>query len=866
MLLIYFVCIILNNMSNTSQEELKMEALHSEKSNSEMGKANQVKSNPDAVKAFDAGVRNAYKSIVNCTKAAQSFPSSHENSLLIASPAYITGVASTSEKVMGLVDKLLRTQNISKSMSNLYLEGQKDVLIDANDKLLESINTRIDVMAGVKTPSALLPSTPKVVKESWNKRLRSSNVWQEKSVSRRRSRTWWFMMTRKASAMLERPQLKFKDKIDNSHETIFEPKLKDKPNALKPLAILLEKYETMESFSHPYEYELDLYAPHENFLSCDTPQEPLSLEDTPLVIITEPNQVNELLTDLKHQKEIGIDLEYHHYRSFQGYTCLMQISTREKDYIVDTLKLREDLQVLNEIFTDKNIVKLFHGADMDIKWLQKDFGLYVVGMFDTHQACKFLSMPRQSLAYLLKHYCSVDCDKTFQLFDWRNRPLPKQALEYARSDTHYLLYIYDRMKQDLIDAARGKQNLVLSTFNNSRNVCKFKYEKPVFNPEGYIGIFRGHSLLNNQQMYALRELYKWRDKTARERDESIGYVLPNHMLLHIAQSIPRDVQGIFACCNPVPLLVRELVLEIHAIILRARLQPLTKPVEKTKKKVFANKKQQVEPPHDSMDSLNYKGLPPVFPDREFGAKTIKLQPGTKLAVLTRSSNNTNTTNIKAVIKLFFEDGKKVGSSKLQKVKLKTARFETPYQRFLKSKEYAKAVQEKLDKENAEQKRQVNVKKEPEEIPKVNVKQEQEPVVLKQIKTEEKVEMAKEKRKKILQEREEGGEEQQEPPPPVAKKIKTEKSEDNLGRSKKEINKSVVGKGKEIISEPKDNNDNGKDNSGRTKSTIPTVDYSKVNFNKYMAKPNNNNNNSGLNQNGKRPKGGKGGGKPNKKKR
>ena len=61
----------------------------------------------------------------------------------------------------------------------------------------------------------------------------------------------------------------------------------------------------------------------------------------------------------------------------------LQISTRKRDYIVDTLQLRSDMQLFNEVFTDPSIVKVFHGADSDIVWLQKDFGVYVVNMFDT---------------------------------------------------------------------------------------------------------------------------------------------------------------------------------------------------------------------------------------------------------------------------------------------------------------------------------------------------------------------------------------------------------------------------------------------------------------------------------------------------
>lgn len=100
---------------------------------------------------------------------------------------------------------------------------------------------------------------------------------------------------------------------------------------------------------------------------------------------------------------------------------MLQISTRYKDYIIDTLTLREELHVLNEIFTNPKVVKVFHGADSDVEWLQRDLAIYVVNMFDTHQAAKRLSLARLSLAYLLREYCQIEADKTFQLADWRIR-------------------------------------------------------------------------------------------------------------------------------------------------------------------------------------------------------------------------------------------------------------------------------------------------------------------------------------------------------------------------------------------------------------------------------------------------------------
>jgi len=64
-----------------------------------------------------------------------------------------------------------------------------------------------------------------------------------------------------------------------------------------------------------------------------------------------------MLDSLKKATEIAVDLEHHDYRSYYGFVCLMQISTRERDWIIDTLELREELSALNEVFTNPSIIK-----------------------------------------------------------------------------------------------------------------------------------------------------------------------------------------------------------------------------------------------------------------------------------------------------------------------------------------------------------------------------------------------------------------------------------------------------------------------------------------------------------------------------
>ncbi len=92
-----------------------------------------------------------------------------------------------------------------------------------------------------------------------------------------------------------------------------------------------------------------------------------------------------MIDELKHAQEIAVDLEHHSTESYLGFLCLMQISSRNKDYVIDVVELRSEIQLINEIFTDPKILKVLHGADFDVVWLQKDFGVFIVNMFDTGQ-------------------------------------------------------------------------------------------------------------------------------------------------------------------------------------------------------------------------------------------------------------------------------------------------------------------------------------------------------------------------------------------------------------------------------------------------------------------------------------------------
>uniref|UniRef100_N1QVF2 Phosphoserine aminotransferase n=1 Tax=Aegilops tauschii TaxID=37682 RepID=N1QVF2_AEGTA len=152
--------------------------------------------------------------------------------------------------------------------------------------------------------------------------------------------------------------------------------------------VWLERSEDGTRPIHPLEK-----LPVEQFIDRNVPESepvrPADVDDTPFTLVEDLKGLTELVNKLKDVNEFAVDLEHNQYRSFQGLTCLMQISTRTEDFIIDTLKLRIYIgSYLKELFKDPTKRKVMHGADRDIMWLQRDFRVYVCNLFDTGQVQK----------------------------------------------------------------------------------------------------------------------------------------------------------------------------------------------------------------------------------------------------------------------------------------------------------------------------------------------------------------------------------------------------------------------------------------------------------------------------------------------
>lgn len=340
---------------------------------------------------------------------------------------------------------------------------------------------------------------------------------------------------------VEKPQKSFKYLLDNFDSSPFKPKLQCKPNAMVSLQESFHSNKLPPThFANPYTREI-LESIYPELITRN--KEVISPRDWATTLATWVDTVPALelmIEALEQLTEIAVDLEHHDYRSYYGFTCLMQISKRDSDWLVDTIALRDDLIALNKIFTNPNIIKVFHGANMDIIWLQRDLGLYVVSLFDTYHASKALGFPKFSLAYLLETFANFQTSKKYQLADWRIRPLPQILFDYARADTHFLLSIFDILRNQLVAAGKEKLDHVL--YQSRLVACnRFEYKKHRISADEWSSFddrdLEARILAQNNipefQRPLARTLLELRDDLARKYDESTRYVMPTRTFVNL---------------------------------------------------------------------------------------------------------------------------------------------------------------------------------------------------------------------------------------------------------------------------------------------------------------------------------------------
>ena len=246
--------------------------------------------------------------------------------------------------------------------------------------------------------------------------------------------------------------------------------------------------------------------------------------------IESTKELNNICDDLLKEKVIGVDLEADSMYCFKEKICLMQIATAHKIFLIDPFNLKKISPFLR-VLENNETIKVFHGADFDIRSLDRDYKAKVNNLFDTEIACRFLGVQERSLAALLKRNFNIAVKKKYQKADWSKRPFKQEMIQYSAMDVAYLTKLYEIISKKLINKNRlswAKEEFEIEE--------KVRYKNNTLQP--LFKKFKGAGTMDNRTLAVLENLLQFRIKIAKKKDLPLFKIMSDFSLTAMAEHKP----------------------------------------------------------------------------------------------------------------------------------------------------------------------------------------------------------------------------------------------------------------------------------------------------------------------------------------
>jgi ribonuclease D len=268
--------------------------------------------------------------------------------------------------------------------------------------------------------------------------------------------------------------------------------------------------------------------------------------------VDDPAGVREAAAAVRSSGWLALDTEADSLHSYFHKTCLVQLTVDRGSFVIDPLALDcSDLEALWQLVGDPALPVLMHGADYDIRVLDRDYGTRVRGLIDTQIMAQILGEPKTGLAALLGKELGVELDKRHQRADWGRRPLTPSQIVYAAADTAFLEALTQKLRARL--EGLGRWEWAVEDFRRLEEVRHRPVEP---DPRAFEKV-KGVRALRGSARDRAYSLYEWREREARRLDVPPFKVLGNKTLVALAEQPPRSPSELAAMNGIGPRFVRR---------------------------------------------------------------------------------------------------------------------------------------------------------------------------------------------------------------------------------------------------------------------------------------------------------------------
>ncbi len=248
--------------------------------------------------------------------------------------------------------------------------------------------------------------------------------------------------------------------------------------------------------------------------------------------------VEAVRSTLATAERIALDCEAAGYHRYSDRLCLVQLTTGSSTYLLDPLEIDPE-PALRPALEDPGIEVVMHGADFDIRLLDRDLSIRIAGLFDTQIAASLLGDQAVGLSSQVESRLGIQLSKKYQKADWARRPLPAEMREYAAADTTYLPALANRLREGLV--ASGRLGWAVEEFNELEKV---RFEES--NGRDPVLGFKDARELGPREVDRLREALVWRDRIGRELDRALFRVVGDAVLVEASRRNPGTVDQVAA--------------------------------------------------------------------------------------------------------------------------------------------------------------------------------------------------------------------------------------------------------------------------------------------------------------------------------
>lgn len=244
----------------------------------------------------------------------------------------------------------------------------------------------------------------------------------------------------------------------------------------------------------------------------------------------------------KRYAYVTVDTEFLRERTYYAKLCLIQLAIPSDDddsaVLVDPIEGEGmSLEPLYDLFRDEAVVKVFHAARQDLEIFFIEGGVIPSPLFDTQVAAMVCNFGEQvGYETLVRKIAKASVDKTSRFTDWSRRPLTDAQKSYALADVTHLRDIYEYLAKRLESTKR--QPWVEEEMDVLRDPATYKVD-----PED---AWRRVRVRTNAPRFlaVVRELARFREEFAQERNIPRNRIFKDDALLEIASTKPKSIKDL----------------------------------------------------------------------------------------------------------------------------------------------------------------------------------------------------------------------------------------------------------------------------------------------------------------------------------